>query len=372
MTSTRSLAVLLAVTAAACSGGGSSRQQSFGDATPSAAALSVTVDAAPATTAAAAVAAPAPLTAIEAADPCHPHLFVRTEALAARLNRHLAKALDRIEHVIARTPELSSGTDVTWDEVRDGVEIRFTMTRSGDVYTWSLDLRPAGGTDAQWATALSGDIDRTGATGPHQGKGAFTVDLDALQKVIATETARGKLTATFTVTAKKRVIDLTAAGVVWDPDSDGDGLGHVSPLDASYHYVREPGVGGSLAMTDAMVFLCPANPTLAAADVTLASRWYVASDGAVHGRADARATGGQLASGDAILGVTCHQGPTGGTAAEGYWMMKLEDSTLATVQSWTAQGSPAACDPAFGAVPLATAPTSDYDFSAPVTFPGEI
>ncbi len=366
--------LLLAAAATACGGASSSSQQSFLDAAPSSAALAVQVDAAPATSATAATTgtATAPLTMMDATYPCHPHLFVRTEALAARLNRHVAKALGRIEHVIARTPALSTGTQVQWDEVRDGVEIRFTMTRSGDVYTWSLDLRPAGGTDAQWATVFSGNVDRTGATGPHQGSGAFTVDLDALHQVIPTETSAGKITATFDVTATKRLLDVGVAGVVWDPDSDGDGLGHASPLNASYHYVREPGVGGSLSVTDSMVFLCPANPALAAADVTLASRWYVANDGAVHGRGDARATGGQIASGDTIMGVTCHQGATDGTAAEGYWMMKLEDATGATVQSWTPAGSTTACDPAFGPVPLASAPTNDFDFSAPVTFPGEL
>ncbi len=362
---------LLAAAVTAC-GGSSSSEQSFRDAAPAPVALSMQVDGAPATTATAATAATSvPLTMMDAVAPCHPHLFVRTEALAARLNRHVAKALGRIEHVIARTPSLSTGTQVQWDEVRDGVEIRFTMTRSGEVYTWSLDLRPAGGADAQWATVSSGSIDRTGATGPHEGMGSFTVDLDALHRVIPTETAAGKLDAKFAIAATKRVLDVSAAGVVWDPDSDGDGLGHVSPLDASYRYVREPGVGGSLAVTDAMVFACPANPTLAAADVTLAARWYLASDGAVHGRGDAKATGAQIPSGDTFMGVTCHQGATDGTAAEGYWMMKLEDSTGATVQSWTPAGSPTACDPAFGPVPLASAPTNDFDFSAPVTFPGE-
>jgi hypothetical protein len=331
------------------------------------------LDGAPATsaTAAATGTTTAPLTMMDAMDPCHPHLFVRTEALAARLNRHVAKALGRIEHVIARTPALSTGTQVQWDEVRDGVEIRFTMTRDGEVYTWSLDLRSAGATDAQWATVFSGHIDRAGATGPRQGTGAFTVDLDALHQAIPTETAQGKIDATFAIAAAKRVLDVSVARVAWDPDSDGDGLGHVSPLDASYRYVREPGVGGSLAVTDAMVFLCPANPSLAAADVTLAARWYLASDGAVHGRGDAKATGAQVPSGDTFMGVTCHQGATDGTAAEGYWMMKLEDAAGATVQSWTPAGTATACDPAFGPVPLANAPTNDFDFSAPVTFPGE-
>jgi hypothetical protein len=261
MTPKRFPVALLVVGAAACAGGGSgSSEPSFRDASPTTAALSMTVDGAPATDASPVDVASA-LSTLDAAAPCHPHVFLRTEALAARLNRHVAKALRRVEHVIARTPGLSTGTEVRWDEVRDGVEIRFTMTRDGEMFTWSLQFRPSGGTDAEWATAFSGHVDRTGATGPHQGTGAFTVDLDALHQVVPAETAAGKIGATFALTAARRALDVTVAGVVWDADSDGDGLGHVAPVNASYHYVREPGVGGSLSMTDAMVFLCPANPT---------------------------------------------------------------------------------------------------------------
>jgi hypothetical protein len=364
--------VLVVAAAAACSGGSTS-EQSFRAAAPTTAGLSMTVDAAPTTSSTAADAAipPAPLPMMDALSPCHPHLFARTETLAARWNRHVAKALRRIERVIAKTPGLSTDAQVQWTETRDGVETRFTMTRAGEVYTWTLDLRPAGGTDAQWATVFSGHIDRTGATGPEQGTGAFTVDLDALHQVVPAETSQGKIDATFALSATKRVLDVSVANVVWDPDSDGDGLGHVAPVNASYHYVREPGVGGSLSMTDAMVFLCPANPALAASDVTLASRWYRAGDGAVHGRSDAKATGGQIPAGEAILGVTCHQGATDATAAEGYWMMKLEDAKNVTVQSWGPVGSTTACDPVFGAVPFPDKAGQDFDFTAPVTFPGE-
>ncbi len=365
------LALLLL--AAACSGSSTS-QQSFQNAAPTTAALSMTVDGAPATTAAAADAPTPPIMPmmIDAGDLCHPHLFLRTEALAARLNRHFAKALHRIEHVIAKAPALSTDGQAQWDEVRDGVEVRFTMTRSAEVFTWLLELRPAGGTDAQWQTVFSGTIDRTGATGPNEGTGSFEVNLDNLHQVVPAETAAGKIDADFAIAAKKRVIDVTVSDVVWDPDSDGDGLGHVAPVNASYHYVREPGVGGSLALTDSMVFGCR-NPTLAPADVTLASRWYLATDGAVHGRSDAKATGGQVPSGDTFVGVTCHQGPTDATDAEGYALLKLEDSQgNPTVPPFAFQvGSTSACDPVFGPVPLPDGPGNDFDFTAPVTFPNE-
>ena len=66
------------------------------------------------------------------------------------------------------------------------------MTRAGEVFTWKLELKPTGAPDTAFATVFSGDIDRTGATGPHQGTGAFTLDLDALHAVTSLDVA-GKL-----------------------------------------------------------------------------------------------------------------------------------------------------------------------------------
>jgi hypothetical protein len=126
------------------------------------------------------------------------------------------------------------------------------------------------------------------------------------------------------------------------------------------------------------VLLCPANPGDLEADTTTQSRWFIAADGSVHGRADAKATGGQMPAGDTWEGVTCFQGsrdtllmPTAETA---YWAMKEEDATGATVAG-TAQSvgvGATACDPLFGPVPSLTDNASDYGFPAgPVSFPNE-
>jgi hypothetical protein len=71
------------------------------------------------------------------------------------------------------------------------------------------------------------------------------------------------------------------------------------------------------------------------------------------------------------MGVTCAKGPSSGQPPEGFWMMKLEDSTGATLQAQLAQVGTEPCDPVWGPVPSATDNKTDYDFSAPVTFPGE-
>jgi hypothetical protein len=371
MTPTRLTFLAAALALAAC--GGSPREDTFRNAAPSTAALSVDVDAG----AAAMADAPA-IGGAGAVVPlpggCHPFLFARTEAVARRLNRHFRQALDRIEHVIAKQPALQNDGQIVWTEQRDGVDIRFTMTRAGDVFTWKLELKPAGAADSAFVTVFSGNIDRTGATGPHQGSGAFTLDLDALASVTKLDVA-GKLDATFDITAKKRLISLTAAGVKWDPDADGD-LARISPLDASFTFLREPGVGGSLVLKDAMVFGCPANPGREAADATLVSRWFRTQSGEIHGRSDAEATGGQIPAGDTWMGVTCHARPADDDnmpPAEFFWLIKEEDANGATLFSKQVQGATDACDPAFGPVPSATSNATDFDFSSiptPFPFPG--
>jgi hypothetical protein len=363
------LAVPLAL--AAC--GGSSREDAFRDAAPSSAALSIDVDAGAATTADASTAEPASL--LPMPDACHPLLFARTEAVARRLNRHFGQALRRIEHVVARHPALATDGEFVWTEQRDGLDVRFTMTRTGEVFTWKLELGPAGSGD--FVTVFSGDIDRTGATSPHQGKGEMKLDLDALHSVSGLDVA-GTLAATFDLSAAKRLVQIRAAGVKWDPDPDGD-LARIAPLDATYTFQRQPGVGGSLVLEDSMIFFCPANPQLAPADALLVSRWVFTPGGEVHGRSDAEATGGQIATGHAWMGVTCHVRPADPmtTPSERFWMVKEEDAAGATVQSWQASTGADACDPVFGPVPSASDDLTDFDFAGvdptvPFPFPGKV
>jgi hypothetical protein len=318
------------------------------------------------------------------ADGCAPHLFLRIEAVSRRLNRHLFKFLGRIDRLIAAAPTIDTAGQMVWEKVfPDGVDAKFTIAEvSKDVFSWALELRQ--GTAGSFTTVFSGQTDRTGATGPRQGKGNLTLDLTALHTVIPAEPATGEIQVAFDVTAASREVVLDAAGVVWDTDGDPDDLPPVAPRNAHYVYLAEQGKGGSLKAADQMVFLCPANPTLARADVDLVHRWVDEADGSVHGRSDALMKNGQLTATQQEVGVTCHTAPPRPTAAtmampdvEGYWLVKLEDGGSVVSGSIQEAGSRSACDPAFGPVPAADSTTDDFDFASvsfgdsnPYPFPG--
>jgi len=391
------LASVLLAGLVACGGGGgagtSGNATSIAAATPSSAMLSVELANAPSTAMPSSGMANAmgpggggdvfPPISI-GADGCHPHLFLRVEAVSRRLNRHLFKFLGRIDELIADTPAIDTAGLMVWERVfPDGLDAKFTITKVADmVFSWTLELRQ--GTTGSFTTVFSGQIDRTGATDVHQGKGNLTLDLTALHTVVPAEPATGTIQVAFDVTAASRQVVLDAASVAWDTDGDPDDLPPVAPRNAHYVYLAEKGKGGSLKAADQMIFLCPANPTLARADVDLVHRWVDETDGSVHGRSDAQMLNGQLTATQREVGLTCHSAPPMPTAMrmllpdiEGYWFVKLEDGGMVVADSVHQAGSPTACDPAFGAVPAADSTTNDFDFSSvnfedstPYPFPG--
>ncbi len=379
---------------AACAG--QTADPAFVDAAPSYAALAMdqtTPDGvAPAAGALSAtlVVAPSDGAAAMAPESCHPHLFVRTHEVVARVNRHLLKFLAHVAAAIGRRPRLADATEHVWQFVRrDGIQVRFTITRTDATsFSWLLELAPPAGV---FVPVFWGDIDRAGATGPHQGRGTMTLDLTALHGVDPMEKAVGIVEASFETTGTSRRLIVDAQGVAWEvepmmPDGTMMPAPVLSlleqPRSGHYVYFREPGKGGSLKIQDQMVFLCPANPQLKLGDVMLADRWYLASGGARHGRADGRLTGGQLPdlSIDKVVGVTCHQSADDATLpAETFWLMKEEAADGSTIQGWSSAiltlGAigPEACDPALnppsGTVPDLDRPDHDFDFSG-VTIAG--
>lgn len=372
----------LTLLAAAACGGGSASTNEFRANAPTFEKLAISQnDSDTAGTPAAAAA----LTEAATTPDCHPHLFVRTGEIVGRVNRHFRKHLHHVEELIENNP-IADGETKTWENVRDGVDRKFTMTKAvnldGSVtFTFELDLAavPASGAPT-FVKVMSGSITHVGPADADdsdagsgalvENKGVVTFDYTALASVSAHERASGQITDTFDnvhdpVKGVKRSASITLTNFL---PEEGDMHG---PRSGSYLWEREPGVGGKLQFQDTVTLFCLPNPTGAQSDVSTVARWYKAADGQVHGRTDAKATGGQLPTGDTWMGVTCAKGQTTSAPAEGFWMMKLEDSTGATVTSQSAQVGTEPCDPVFGAVPSATDNKTDYDFSAAVTFPGE-
>ncbi len=342
-------------------------------------------------TSAAAVAEDGAFPSALASRDCHPHLFVRTDEIIRRVNRHFNKLLHHVDELIEDNP-LTDGQSKTWENTRAGLDRKFTMTRNDNTdgsvtFTFELDIAavPASGATASFVKVMSGSITHIGPAASDadggasdagttsslvENKGTVTFDFDALASVKTNERARGQITDAFDnvrdpVNGIKRSADITLTNFV---PEEGDPHG---PRTGSYSWLREPGVGGKFQFQDTVVLFCLPNPNGEQSELNTVARWYKAADGSAHGRSDSKASGGQLATGQAWMGVTCAKGRTDSMPAEGFWMMKLEDSTGATLTARLAQNGEEPCDPVFGAVPSATDNKTDYDFTQPVTFPNE-
>lgn len=323
---------------------------------------------------------------------CHPHLFVRTHEIIGRLNRHFAKHLHHVEELIEDNP-LGDGETKTWENIRAGLDRKFTMTRTANLdgsitYDFELDIAsvPASGSlsfvKVMWGSithsgpaveASDAGTSDAGTAERVENKGMVTFDFDALASVKASERARGQITDTFDNVRDPTNGVKRSASVVLTNFLPEEGDPH-GPRNGSYSWEREPGVGGKFRFQDTVTLFCLPNPAGVQSDVTTISRWYKAADGQVRGRSDSKATGGQLPTGDTWMGVTCAKGQTTAMPAEGFWMMKLEDSAGTTVSSQMSQAGTDPCDAVFGAVPSATDNKTDYDFPADfsaITFPGE-
>jgi hypothetical protein len=321
--------------------------------------------------------APSPTGAI-----CHPHLFDRSHEVVGRVNRHFFKHLRHVEELIKQNPTLKTGGTATWENVKDGIDRKLTITAtvnadSSVTYAFELDLKSTGA----FVKVMDGAITHKGAEGARvESSGNVKFDFTALHSAIAKEKATGQIETVFDTIkdpskpapGEKRTATVTLTAFL---PEEGDKRG---PRTGKYVWAREPGIGGSLEFQDTMVLRCPDNPASSASDLIAVSRWYKATDGAMHGRTDAQATGGQIAAGNKWMGVTCAQGKTTSSAhAEGYWMMKLENAAGATLVGHADLLGTSPCDPALGGVPPSVSdnahdfPFASLDFSAPYPFPNQ-
>ena len=391
---TAPLAVVLACGGSTSTGTGSAALDA---AVPSFAALALDqVDSDTTPPAAALLEAPVASLTADLAGPgggCHPHLFMREREVVERVNRHIYKVLRHVERVVASMPATSTETSKTWTKAEGGVTVTFTVTLvASSVYSWELAAGPTGTTPLP--VVMSGEIDRNGYTGKHEGKGTMAVDFALLHAAFPHEkAASGTLEVRFDVSAAARKIAVQATDVTWDLDAGKFDGGVIPPglsqaRSGEYVYYRVPTKGGSLKIKDEMVFICGmdpriTNPDLLPADAQMVSRWFKAADGKVHGRSDGLISGGQLVAPVArIVGLTCHNAAADRhMPTEGYWMMKAEDASGATLAGASAGSmmdtAATPCDAAFGDVPLLADSSKDftgwpasYFEDPPFPFPG--
>jgi hypothetical protein len=290
------------------------------------------------------------------------------------VNRHIYKALGKVEGLIS-TVEFSDTTpSYTWTRSENGTDASFTIRLiAPNEYSWEFHAAPTG-TDPLPAV-MTGMIDRNGATGDHDGQGKLSIDFAKLHAAYPNErVSSGTLDVEFNVSQASRTISVVANQVTWELDAsrfDGGVIpaGLEQPRSGAYVYHREPGKGGSLKIQDEMVFACGmdpsvTNPSLLPASSQLVSRWYVTADGSVHGRSDGLVTGGQLTGTivDRIVGVTCRSAAPDASRdqhmpSEGFWLMKAEKADGSTVVGFSTTSvndttSATPCDTkAYGDVP---------------------
>jgi hypothetical protein len=288
-------------------------------------------------------------------DPCHPHLFLRVHDVVQLTNRGLGRILGPIHRLIPFGPNRRDGSTHVWERIVNGFDYRYTMTQTGDhSFTATLQVKKQGDPDTSFVTVYSANTQRDPAN--HDGSGTALLDLDKLASVTG-DAVSGQLALNFTVTSTEKTVIFTMTN--FKPRST------TTPRNGHFVYDKQTGKGGSLKFIDDMTLRCTGATPVAAGTtpVTAVARWIVASDGTIHFRGDAGATGGQIPAGDKWEGLTCAQGSD---PRETYWLMKLEDSTGATVSAHSAQNTEAtaaACDAVFGPVPLIDSAANDYDFS---------
>jgi hypothetical protein len=290
-------------------------------------------------------------------DPCHPHLFLRTHEIVDAHNRGLWRILGPIRRLIPFEPRHRDGSTHVWERIVNGFDYKYTVTKTDDhSFSAMLQVKKEGDPDSAFVTVYQAGIDRDPSN--HDGSGSAILDLDKLAGVTG-ESVSGQLTLTFTVTSTEKKVIFTMTNF----------KASSAAIARNGHFVfdKQQGKGGSLKFIQDMVLRCTdgtttTTPPVGTTPVTAVARWIVVSDG-IHFRGDAGATGGQVPAGDKWEGVTCAQGRN---PRETYWLMKLEDATGKTLSGHSAQNTEAtaaACDSAFGPVPLIDSAANDYDFT---------
>jgi hypothetical protein len=289
--------------------------------------------------------------------------FVLTTQTYQPLAKFVVKGVTQIQSAIARNPQLGAGSSVTWTTSANGLEEQFTLSKSTDGTTYSLELEMAIQSSNPTFVVVSTTSLVNVQSSPMETAGNFNIDFDALASVQTTSPYGGQAAASYdfindSVKGIKQVINLNFTNFLVSA-SDPNG-----PLNGTAVSTAEPGTGLALQFATSLVLSCPANPKLETSDLLTVDRQYLAFDGTYHSCWDGKATGGQIAAGDTEIQLVCAQGNT-----SEYFLLKKEDASGNTLFGNAA--GPGTCDFVFGSVPDLTDSANDYNFNSAVTFPNE-
>ncbi len=280
------------------------------------------------------------------------------------LNHHLWKLFSRADRVFVLAAK-STGTSHVWQHRLSDSQIQATITKQSDgSFTITVQGKPLGAADSAYVNLLTGSFTPASDGTPHAGKGTLQIDLSAISGLVPAEVSTGQLTVQYQLDGATKTVQVTASN--FQPDG---AFPIRPPRNASFVFTRTDGVGGSLKFSEDVVLFCPSNPNEVSASVETVARWAHVN-GSLVGRADSLGTGGQIATGNQWLGLTCFDMSRPDATAETYWQMKLEDGSGQVVDADTTDQASDSTDPsstcnaAFGPVPSLSSNEGDFDFAA--------
>lgn len=207
--------------------------------------------------------------------------YVATRDVTVLFNGGSTIVLDIIHKIVSNPVTSTNGNVFTWGPWTDGAlgpaEYKLEVTAPGDgTFSYVLSGRSKLTANSQFEAVVTGTADPR--NGEAKGTGGFRLDFDAGRRVnpVDASDAKGSIEAHYDLS--KKHLDLAIQST--------DALGQ--PLAGSYAYDEASDGGGQL------LFTISANAGGGAANesIALRSRWKADSSG----RADARISGGDLAS----------------------------------------------------------------------------
>jgi hypothetical protein len=222
-----------------------------------------------------------------------PELLDKARRAANAINAGVRAALDPIEGLIKTPPRQNGETVVYGPADHAGGNYQFTMrwlSEAESRFGWKLEARPQGSAGA--FSRVAGGLIRVGET-QRRGRGALGVDCTALASADASVTCRGTLMIGFAHTgAGDKILSIGLRAYTAD-------VGASAPADAAAFAWRQ----GDSANRVRLVARTNLSTTATPAQETVAIKLAWLKDVGV--RADAIATGGDIAPGQTIVVSTC-------------------------------------------------------------------